>query len=174
MTRLGGRVGQKILLSHGDHGYIKITYILGYSGFDFFLQNEASQTGNGCKIGFQDTFISYVFRFFQPFRPCLALKLAKSADISKKIWCKTSVNAKFDAECEFNDKMQKNLPKRSSRPKTFAHSNKSKKFNFSVTFPLKNFCRLRFSQLFQRIQNQHQILRFLTHIAVLRNKIFSD
>jgi hypothetical protein len=56
-----------------------------------------------------------------------------------------------------------NSPKRSYRPKTFAHSNKS---HFSIDI----FFRVSFLQVFQRIRNQHQILRsFDTHIALFTN-----
>ncbi len=49
-----------------------------------------SQSWNGCKIGFQETYIKYFFHLFEPFRPRWTLKLAKSAKkaniIFPKIW----------------------------------------------------------------------------------------
>jgi hypothetical protein len=56
--------------------------------------------------------------------------------------------------------LKKMYPKKSQRPKTFAPSNKSKKQHFSVTFLITYFQHYILLQLFQRIQNQHQPLRF--------------
>ncbi len=50
---------------------------------------------------------------------------------------------------------------KSNRRKTFAHSNKSQKLNFSVTFLLIKFFAWVFLQLFPWIQDLHHIMRFL-------------
>jgi|LakMenEpi03Aug12_release.lakeMendotaPanAssembly.Ray.scaffolds.fasta_scaffold4820160_1 hypothetical protein len=51
----------------------------------------------------QDTFIKYVFRFLEPCRPILALKLAKSDNISKKMYLKDLiwVSKKRELDAEF-------------------------------------------------------------------------
>jgi hypothetical protein len=87
MKRMGKRVlwmGTKMVqVETGKYGWSVITvdgntWFAGYNDFDFFWQNGASQAGDGSKMDLR------VFSFFYPFRLILALKLAKSANISKR------------------------------------------------------------------------------------------
>jgi hypothetical protein len=65
------------------------------------------------------TFIRYVFCFFETFDPNLTSKLAKSANSTTKklFFCKTliwvSLIAKYDAQFEVVEKMQKSLSEKS-------------------------------------------------------------
>ncbi len=60
---------------------------------------------------------------------------------------------------------------RKSPQKNFTLSSKSHKLHIAVTFSLITFFALDFLQLFQRIRNQHQILRFFKpQFAYLREK----
>ena len=52
---------------------------VGYNNFDFSTK-WSLQTGNRCKMGFQD---KYLFSFFEPFCPNLALKFANSYNFLK-------------------------------------------------------------------------------------------
>jgi hypothetical protein len=76
------------------------------------------------------------------------------------IW--VSKNADLDAEFESVKKLQKRLQKESLGLRTFVHSTvlKGEKVHISYTFMT-----ITFLQLFQWIQNQHQILRFLIPIS---------
>ncbi len=49
------------------------------------------------------------------------------------------INAKFDADLDYVEKVQKSHLKKGEIPKTFAHINTSKKLHSSVTFPLITF-----------------------------------
>ncbi len=60
-------------------------WTVGYKYFDLFWQSESSKLEKGCNVEFQDTFIKYVFRFFRPIYPRLAIKLAKNDKMSKTI-----------------------------------------------------------------------------------------
>jgi hypothetical protein len=110
-------------------------------------------------MGFLDTFMKYVFRFFQPFHSRLALKLAKSANVSKeKMLQKIGVG---NIKRKKMKKMQKNSPNRSYMPKIFAHGYKSQKLHL---FFADNFSHMSLLQLFQVIRIQHQILHFVKNI----------
>jgi hypothetical protein len=58
---------------------------------------------------FKDTFIKHIFGFFEPFHPCLALKLAKYKE-KNSLW--ESWNTNFDDELKSVEKMQQNSPKK--------------------------------------------------------------
>jgi hypothetical protein len=90
-----------------------------------FWKNGASQTGE---------LIKYVFRFFEPFRPILALKFEKSADISKKVFLKSGSDTHKTKYSMLGSnllkKLQKSSPIKSYRP---TDSKSASNFAFSDT-----------------------------------------
>ena len=54
---------------------------LGYNDFDIFCESEKFRPFDGCKI---TKITKPIFSFFEPFRPRLASKFAKSANVTPK------------------------------------------------------------------------------------------
>ncbi len=57
-------------------------YILGYSDYDVFLENEEGSRVYWCKKLFSDTFVKQLFQNFEPFLANRALKFQKSANMT--------------------------------------------------------------------------------------------
>jgi hypothetical protein len=111
---------------------------------------------NGCKVGFKDKFIKYVFRFFEPFRPRFCQNL---------LW--VIIKAKIDAEFEaVEKKCRKRSPKKIIDRKLLQTVIKVKNSIF-CSFFADNFLCMSILHLLQRIRNQHQIPRFLKPILHL-------
>jgi hypothetical protein len=117
----------------------------------FFYKMEPSRLEIDVKWN-SKTHFKNDFRFFEPFHPIFDVKLvikAKENFPKNSIW--VSQNAKFDAKFKSVERSTKNHPKIVIRPKTFAHSKKSKKTQIFCHFFSNNFFRMSFLQIFQWI-----------------------
>ncbi len=57
-------------------------YIIEYSDYDVFLENDEGSRVYRRKKLFQDTFVKHVFQNFEPFLANRALKFQKSANVT--------------------------------------------------------------------------------------------
>ncbi len=85
-----------------------------------------------------------------------------------------SKNAEFHADFEAVEKLVKKMHQKKVISKTsLTNMSKSEKVKISVTFLLITFFWCIFSNLFQRIRNQREILRFFdTHVEFLKKTFF--
>ncbi len=115
------------------------------------------------------TFTKYVFNFLKPFRPILALKLAKSANKSTIKNCLAKIpygyhKTQISTSLNPSKNCKKIHPKEVICRKLLHIVIKVKKSIFCVTFSLIPFLAWVCLQLFQRIRNQHQIQDILKPI----------
>ncbi len=79
---------------------------------------------------------------------------------------KVSKNTEFHADFESVEKVVKKCTKKSYKQNKFDEMSKSEKSAFFRQVFANNFFCYIFSKLFQRIQNQREILRFLTPFSI--------
>ncbi len=103
--------------------------------------------------------------FFLAVFCAFGFKVAESANKTPKNFFlkkskKISKYAEFHGVFESVEKVVKNAPKKVTCKTSLTNMSKVKKVHISVTFLLISFFVCIFSKLFQRIQNQHEILQF--------------
>ncbi len=132
----------------------------------------------GAKLKSKTHLLNTFFDFLSRFLRIWLQRLKKILKWSKKIFFlkkskKVSKNAEFHADFESVENVVTKCTKKKLQAKQVWRTwVKTKKVHFSVSFLLITFFVCIFSKLFQRIRNQHEILRFLTPFWFFQKKFF--
>jgi hypothetical protein len=149
---------------------LRVGCALGCNEFDFFFRKWRIQTHWWVQNWNLRHIYKICFLIFWAVFSHLALKFAKSANMTPKkiFWQKSktiSKNAEFHADFESVEKVVKKCTKKNLQAKKVWRTwVKVEKVHISVTYLLITFFGFIFSILFQRIRNQREIQRFLTPI----------